>query len=101
MRCKMSKLFFLVSLDGATDSDLFDEAQVNNAVFITTDKDFFHTIPNFYKRHSGIIVIALSQPNGSQILDKLTWALNHFEEPYLRSRVIMLTDKRYHIYSCP
>src|SRR6266540_2835153 len=57
------------------DTWLFTEAQRHDAVFLTTDKDFFHTIPWLYAEHAGVIVINLAKPNRAQILEKLRWAL--------------------------
>ena len=30
---------------GSSDEELFMYAKLNNAIFLTTDKDFYHTIP--------------------------------------------------------
>jgi predicted nuclease of predicted toxin-antitoxin system len=35
---------------GAPDGKLFAHAQEQNAIFVTTDKDFFHTIPLSFAR---------------------------------------------------
>ncbi len=43
-------------LEGASDKILFEHAQNKNAIFITTDKDFYNTIPFLYKNHSGIVL---------------------------------------------
>lgn len=51
--------------EGLPDPDIFAEAQRCAAVFLTTDRDFFHTIPHLHEKHAGIIVIALRQPNRS------------------------------------
>lgn len=50
-------------LEGVNDSVLVEEAQKNSAVILTTDRDFYHTIRHQYPSHSGLIVIALKQPN--------------------------------------
>ena len=49
--------------EGSPDADVFAEAQRLEAVFLTTDRDFFHTIPHLFPLHAGVIVIALRQPN--------------------------------------
>jgi predicted nuclease of predicted toxin-antitoxin system len=36
---------------GTADDVLFDHAQKAGAVFVTTDKDFFHTVPLAFERH--------------------------------------------------
>ncbi|MCH8124807.1 DUF5615 family PIN-like protein [candidate division KSB1 bacterium] len=48
-----------IEYKGVDDSVLFDIAQKNSAIFLTTDKDFFHTIPLQFENHNGVIVIAL------------------------------------------
>jgi predicted nuclease of predicted toxin-antitoxin system len=49
--------------EGSRDADVFAEAQRLEALFLTTDRDFFHTIPHLFPVHAGVIVIALRQPN--------------------------------------
>ncbi len=48
--------------EGSGDTKIFELAQEKGAIFLTTDKDFFHTIPFLYEKHRGIIVISLRQP---------------------------------------
>ena len=59
--------------EGAEDSVIFQLAQDLNAVFLTTDKDFFHTVPHLFEEHHGVVVIILRQPNRENILSKLDW----------------------------
>ena len=79
--------------EGLPDPDIFAEAQRCAAVFLTTDRDFFHTIPHIHDKHAGIIVIALRQPNRSAILEKLLWLLKHLKPDSFRNRVIQLRDQ--------
>ena len=81
------------SREGANDSDIFGDAQLNQAIFLTTDRDFFHTIPHLYPTHFGIVVIALSQPNRANILEKLNWLLNHLSSSAYQDRAFQLRDK--------
>ena len=60
------------SREGSADTKIFQEAQDCEAVFLTTDRDFFHTVPHLYPQHEGVVVIALRQPNRANILDKLS-----------------------------
>ena len=69
------------------------EAQRRAAVFLTTDRDFFHTIPHLHEKHAGIIVIALRQPNRSAILEKLSWVLKRLQSDAFRDRAIQLRDQ--------
>ncbi|HUA65167.1 MAG TPA: DUF5615 family PIN-like protein [Alphaproteobacteria bacterium] len=53
---------------GTPDEILFAHAQEKKAVFVTTDRDFFHTIPLAYEHHSGAIVITLRKPNRADLI---------------------------------
>ena len=56
---------------GADDMTVFQLAQERRSVFLTTDKDFYHTIPFFYPSHYGVVVVSLHQPNRNAILQRL------------------------------
>ena len=83
--------------EGLDDNKIFERAQNEKAIFLTTDKDFFHTIPILYKKHYGIIVIALSRPNRNNILDKLKYILNNYDLSKINSKVLLLRDNHYTI----
>lgn len=78
---------------GTADDQLFAKAQLLGAVVLTTDRDFFHTIPHLHDHHHGVLVIALRQPNRGKILEKLTWALQQFKEADFKDRVFHLRDR--------
>ncbi len=80
--------------EGCEDKYIFEKAQEYQAVFLTTDKDFYHTFPFLYDSHSGIIVINLRQPNGPAILNKLSWALNFLAKNKISDCCLMLTDTK-------
>jgi hypothetical protein len=79
---------------GLSDHWLFGEAQKLKAVFLTTDKDFFHTIPWLFSEHAGAIVVNLRQPNRAQILQKLEWALEFLKSHPIENHVLLLRDNR-------
>lgn len=83
---------------GVDDVRLFDLAQEQQAVLLTTDRDFFHTIPHLYEHHLGVVVIALRQPNRQNILGKLEWFLEHFGHTSLENKVFQLRDQTYVVY---
>ena len=87
------------NFEGCNDKLIFDKAQKKKAVFLTTDKDFFHTIPFLYTSHYGIIVIALSQPNSKKIVDKFKIALNFIQNQSIKSKTLLMTDKSMYLYS--
>jgi len=80
---------------GLDDNSIFSLAQKHSAIFLTTDKDFFHTIPLKFENHNGIIVIALSLPNRKNILEKLIWSYENINLEKLSNRVILLRDNNY------
>ena len=85
------------NMEGLDDKTLFKLAQDNSAMFLTTDKDFFHTIPYLFDKHYGVIVIALTQPNRENILNKLKWILDNFDMSDIANKVILLKDNNYSI----
>lgn len=86
------------SEEGADDQRIFELAQAHNAVFLTTDRDFFHTIPHLYPEHCGIIAIALKQPNREAITDRLLWFLDHFASRDIADKAFLLRDATYSVY---
>lgn len=83
---------------GMDDQSIFARAQEWGAVFLTTDRDFYHTIPHMYPTHHGIIVIALRRPNRESITKRLLWMIDHVEEKYFSNRVFLLRDKTWMVY---
>jgi len=83
--------------EGAEDAVIFEMAQKEKAIFITTDRDFFHTIPYLFKSHFGIIVIALSQPNRNRITEKLKWAIDNLDLSGFSNKILLLRDNQYTI----
>ena len=84
--------------EGADDDTLFRMAQAAQAALLTTDKDFFHTIPLRHPEHAGIVVVALRCPNRQSILEKLTWLLDHVPERRIKGRVFLLREKTCAVY---
>jgi predicted nuclease of predicted toxin-antitoxin system len=82
---------------GTPDEKLFAHAQKERAVFISTDRDFFHTVPLAFGQHHGAIVITLRRPNRDGLLRRLADALVALGERQLDDSVWLVTDTR--IYS--
>ncbi len=76
---------------------MFAHAQRQHAIFITTDKDFFHTVPLTFARHYGAVVITLRRPNRDALLRRLSEALAALGERTLENTVWLITETR--IYS--
>ena len=79
---------------GADDEVVFESAQNLGAVILTSDRDFYHTVPLIHPEHCGIIVVALRQPNRNAILTRLQWFFENFA-CQMTNRVFILRD-----YSC-
>jgi predicted nuclease of predicted toxin-antitoxin system len=79
---------------GTDDDTLFVHAQKVGAIFISTDKDFFHTVPLAFEHHHGSLVIALRRPNRTGLLTRLADALKELEERSLADSIWLITDTR-------
>ena len=84
--------------EGAEDLDIFAMAQERQAAFLSTDRDFFHTIPHLFPGHCGVVVIALRQPNRGAILNRLFWFLDRFGNQPLVGKAYLLRDRTYAVY---
>lgn len=76
---------------GDADETVFARAQELGAAILTSDRDFYHTVPLVHPHHHGIVVVALRQPNRAAILSRLTWFFTQFDEP-LTDKVFILRD---------
>ena len=84
-------------LQGIDDFRLFEIAQENEAVLLTTDRDFYHTVPLRYSDHHGVIVIALKQPGREAILSKLRWILTQDLMETVHNTIYLLRDQTYRV----
>ena len=86
--------------EGLSDADIFQCAIDRNAVFLTTDKDFFHTVRFLYETHPGVVVIALSQPNSRSITSKVRWFLDTYgTQEACTNMCFLISEKSCRIYS--
>ena len=76
---------------GDDDETVFSAAQRLGATILTSDRDFYHTVPLIHPTHAGIVVVALRQPNRTAIHSRLKWFMENIEEP-LANRVFVLRD---------
>jgi len=80
---------------GAADKILFEDAQQRKAVFLTTDKDFFHTIPFLFPtRAASVVAITLKQANSHQIVARLKALLSAVDLEQNTDGVFLVTDTR-------
>jgi predicted nuclease of predicted toxin-antitoxin system len=84
--------------EGLPDGEIFRLAQEKHAVFLTTDKDFYHTYHLTEKPHYGMIVIALRQPNSASITAKLIGMLDSSISTSFENKCILVTDNKSYIF---
>ncbi|MDA3940605.1 MAG: DUF5615 family PIN-like protein [Spirochaetia bacterium] len=80
--------------EGISDIEIFSLSKKEKAIFLTSDKDFYHTIHLTEKPHFGIIVVALRQPNSETIIEKISWVLDNVEKFTFHSECLLITDKK-------
>lgn len=80
--------------EGADDALILAMAQAQEAVFLTTDLDFFHTVPWLTPVHHGVVVVALRKPNREAILSRLRWLFDRVDmaSSTFRGNVFLLRD---------
>jgi len=82
------------SQEGLFDLEIIRLAKKKKAIFLTTDRDFSHSIHYTVKPHHGIVVITLRKPDADSILDKLKWILDNISLFEFENRCFLLTDGR-------
>jgi predicted nuclease of predicted toxin-antitoxin system len=88
-------------LEGSPDVTLIELAAREQAVILTTDRDFFHTLPLRYPGHRGIAVIALRRPNTAAIPAALDRVLPELEAEPPIGRSYLVTDGRIYLRQPP
>ena len=79
---------------GASDEAIFAKAQEFGAILVTTDRDFFHTVPWVHETHAGVIAITLAQPNRAALLARLRDAVARLDGKNRFRGVWLLTEDR-------
>jgi len=85
---------------GAEDTAVFQLAQKFHAVFLTTDKDFYHTVPFLHPSHHGVVVVSLLQPNRRSLIQHLECFLNHAPSR-MDNTVYLLRDRTFYVKKTP
>jgi predicted nuclease of predicted toxin-antitoxin system len=84
--------------EGLKDEIIFELARKAGAIFLTTDKDFSHSIHLKLKPHSGIVVIALKRPDAASILERLKWFLNNCIDQTISNKCFLILDLKCIVY---
>jgi predicted nuclease of predicted toxin-antitoxin system len=89
---------------GSTDEELFLHSKKSRAIFLTTDKDFYHTIPMKCDTTDAIIiVVAVSKPNTENIIQRLLDFINTIELGEISQGIFLVNDKKIykrHVNEC-
>ncbi len=75
---------------GADDAKLWEVAQQNGALIITTDKGF---VRRQSAPHSGILVVRLRQPNRDRIHSRVMAAMAAFTENSWPGQTVVMRDR--------
>jgi len=78
------------SREGMSDSSLWESAQREQRLLVTTDKGF---AVKRQESHWGILIIRLRQPNRSRIHRRVLDAINHIGESEWRGLLVVMRDK--------
>lgn len=84
--------------EGASDEKVIELAIHHQAVILTTDRDFFHTLSAQYPDHHGIVAIALKHPTRSAIIERLEWLLSRVNEDDFPRRAFQLKTRAWMAY---
>lgn len=76
--------------EGVSDQDLWEIAQAEQRLLVTTDKGFF---AHRYSEHAGILIVRLRQPNRQRIHDRVLQALRRFREEEWPGTVVIVRDQ--------
>ena len=85
---------------GTDDMTVFQLVQEYRAVFLTTDKDFYHTVPFHCPSHHGVVVVSLHQPNRQAILQRLQWFLERAPAS-MENTIYLLRDRTFVVNKPP
>ena len=79
---------------GTADEILFRDAQSKAAIFLTTDKDFFHTVPFLFpQRKAPVVAITLARANTEAIWTRLVaWSTSISESDM--TAIFLVKDTR-------
>lgn len=76
--------------EGMSDSSLWELAQAEQRLLVTTDKGF---AARRAEPHCGILIVRLGQPNRTRIHRRVLEAIDHFDEGEWRNLVVAMRDK--------
>lgn len=76
--------------EGASDSEVWNLAQKENRLLITTDKGFAQIRQS---GHAGILIIRLRQPNRHKIHQRVIQAIDHFPAADWAGKAVIMRDK--------
>lgn len=76
--------------EGMSDQDLWQIAQHEQRLFISTDKGFS---AHRSLKHAGLLIVRLRQPNQQRIHDRVLQALARFQEAQWPGMVVIMRDR--------
>lgn len=82
--------------EGIADQELWEIAQFQKCLFITTDKGFAN---KRNEKHYGVIIVRLRRPNRYKIHERVMRAVNQFQENEWPGRIAVVRDNVQSIWS--
>jgi hypothetical protein len=76
--------------EGVPDGRLWQVAQQDDRLLITTDKGF---AVNRQRDHAGVLIVRLRQPNRRAIHDRILLTLARFAESKWRGTIVVVRDR--------
>jgi predicted nuclease of predicted toxin-antitoxin system len=76
-------------LEGLKDSTLWELAQEESRLLITTDKGFAQ---RRHEKHQGVLIVRLRRPNRRKIHGRALQAINQFDENEWPGLVVIMRD---------
>lgn len=76
-------------LEGSTDEELWQIAQAENRLVVSTDKGFAR---RRFEAHAGILLVILHQPNRQKIHERVLRAVTQFGENEWPNQMVVMRD---------
>lgn len=76
--------------EGVPDFEVWNLAQKESRLLITTDKGFAQFRQS---KHAGVLIIRLRQPNRHRIHQRVIQAIDHFTETTWKGKTVIMRDK--------
>ena len=88
-------------LDGQSDADVWEAAQVGERFLITQDLDFSDARRYRPGTHQGILLVRLREPTRRKLIDRITDAFRTNDASQWQGCLVVMSDSRLRIHRPP